>query len=752
AVADQANATALGAYAQAMGEYAVAVGSESVASGFASTATGSGAEATGVESAAFGAGAVAGEDYATALGANANATGFNGTAVGSYAIASGADSTALGADAEASGEASVAVGRGSIASGFDSVAVGGSGSLATEASGDSSTAIGGGAYAAGSGSTALGNAAQAFADGSVALGQGSVADRSNSISVGSAGSERQITNVAAGTQDTDAVNLAQLNAVSAVADMAVLYDDASRGSITLAGADGTLITNLAAGEVSETSTDAINGGQLFQTNERVTVVEGRVTVVEGRVDDIDDRLGDVEGITANAVVYDDADKGVITLGGVDGTVITNVAAGEVSETSTDAINGSQLFETNQRVTLVEGRVDDLDTRVGDIEGVAANSVQYDDDDRGSVTFAGDDGTQLRNVAAGAVAAGSMDAINGGQMYDAMASAAQIFGGGAAVTAFGTLSAPTYVIQGASFFNVGDALGAIDAQISMIGNRLTSIENNGGVSPRIVVGGEPSGGDDASIADGSNAIAIGSNASAQAGNGVAVGANASVDAANGTAMGANASIAAGATNAVAVGQGATVSASGGTAVGQGASVTGTNGTALGHGASASADNSVALGQGSVANRANTVSVGSAGNERQVTNVAAGTQATDAVNVAQLESTATQAVATANAYTDQRFNAWSDSFGAYQQQLEQRFTDQDRRIDRQGAMGAAMLNMATSAAGIRTQNRVGVGIGFQGGESALSVGYQRAISDRATVTFGGAFSGDEKSVGVGAGFGW
>jgi autotransporter adhesin len=65
---------------------------------------------------------------------------------------------------------------------------------------------------------------------------------------------------------------------------------------------------------------------------------------------------------------------------------------------------------------------------------------------------------------------------------------------------------------------------------------------------------------------------------------------------------------------------------------------------------------------------------------------------------------------------------------------------------------MLNMATSAAGIRTQNRLGVGVGFQNGESALSIGYQRAISDRATVTFGGAVSGGDSSVGLGAGFGW
>ena len=69
-----------------------------------------------------------------------------------------------------------------------------------------------------------------------------------------------------------------------------------------------------------------------------------------------------------------------------------------------------------------------------------------------------------------------------------------------------------------------------------------------------------------------------------------------------------------------------------------------------------------------------------------------------------------------------------------------------------MSAAMLNMATSAAGVRTENRVGVGVGFQGGESALSVGYQRAFGDRATVTVGGAFSSDDSSVGVGAGFGW
>ena len=121
----------------------------------------------------------------------------------------------------------------------------------------------------------------------------------------------------------------------------------------------------------------------------------------------------------------------------------------------------------------------------------------------------------------------------------------------------------------------------------------------------------------------------------------------------------------------------------------------------------------------------------------------------------DNTATETLTAANTYTDTRFaelTGLSDSFESFRGEVGQRFSQQDRRIDRQGAMSSAMLNMATSTAGIRTRNRVGVGVGFQGGERALSVGYQRAISDRAAVTIGGAFSGEEKSAGVGVGFGW
>ena len=78
------------------------------------------------------------------------------------------------------------------------------------ASGTSSTALGNGALASGGSSTVVGNGASATGNNAVAVGAGSVASRDNAVSVGTAGGERQVTNVAPGTQPTDAVNLGQL--------------------------------------------------------------------------------------------------------------------------------------------------------------------------------------------------------------------------------------------------------------------------------------------------------------------------------------------------------------------------------------------------------------------------------------------------------------------------------------------------------------------------------------------------------------
>lgn len=168
--------------------------------------------------------------------------------------------------------------------------------------------------------------------------------------------------------------------------------------------------------------------------------------------------------------------------------------------------------------------------------------------------------------------------------------------------------------------------------------------------------------------------------------------------------------------------------------------------MGQGASAAAEGSIALGQGSVASRANTVSVGNSQSSRQVTNVAAGTEGTDAANVNQVRSAATEA----KSYTDSKFASWDTQIDQYREDMDRRFQTVDRHLDRQGAMTSAMVSMATNAAGVQSERgRVAVGAGFQSGERALSIGYARKIGDRASFSLGGAFSGDEKTAGVGFG---
>src|SRR3546814_872860 len=106
----------------------------------------------------------------------------------------------------------------------------------SSADGLNSTALGAASWAEMDDATAVGYGAYAGAGNSVALGAGSIADRVNSVSVGDVGGERQITNVAAGTEDTDAVNLAQLNEAADGALLAGKYFKATGGADSDAGA------------------------------------------------------------------------------------------------------------------------------------------------------------------------------------------------------------------------------------------------------------------------------------------------------------------------------------------------------------------------------------------------------------------------------------------------------------------------------------------------------------------------------------
>ena len=161
-----------------------------VVNGIDTTATGIGASAGTATAAAKG---------ATAYGAYATANDENSTAIGYRSVATFAGSVAIGYQARAIADPTVAVGDNSLASGNDSVA--------------------------------LGASAQATGNRAVALGAFSVADQPNTISVGSPGNERRITNVAAGVNPTDAVNVSQLREVSRVAYSGIAMGLAAAGAV-----------------------------------------------------------------------------------------------------------------------------------------------------------------------------------------------------------------------------------------------------------------------------------------------------------------------------------------------------------------------------------------------------------------------------------------------------------------------------------------------------------------------------------------
>jgi autotransporter adhesin len=209
--------TATGTFAYASGHGAVATGDAATAIGQFSTANGTQATATGTFSTANGVAATATGEASRAAGTNATATGAasdavgeNATATGANSFASGVSATATGANSFASGVSATATGQNSIANG-DTASAYGQGSWAT---GDGTTAIGQASRATATGATALGAGAQALAANSVAIGAGSIATAPNTVSFGAAGSERRLTNVAAGINPTDAVNVGQLSSFS----------------------------------------------------------------------------------------------------------------------------------------------------------------------------------------------------------------------------------------------------------------------------------------------------------------------------------------------------------------------------------------------------------------------------------------------------------------------------------------------------------------------------------------------------------
>ena len=278
AIGDGANATgrstvALGLSAQAKSANATAVGANSIASEDDTVAVGHGAKATDGNASAFGADAIASNIESTAIGHGTAASGASSTALGSRAKAAGTAGVGIGMLANATKDYSIAIGGESSSTADNSIAIGRKSSVSE----NDGIAIGTRSNASAVKSIAIGDGASATTADGVAIGSKSVASTAagvagynantgrtdtyanltgatltstlGGVAVGTTGQTRQINYVAAGTADTDAVNVAQLKSVNLA-----FTGDTGSGDVNLANSklavngDDTYITTTANGK------------------------------------------------------------------------------------------------------------------------------------------------------------------------------------------------------------------------------------------------------------------------------------------------------------------------------------------------------------------------------------------------------------------------------------------------------------------------------------------------------------------------
>ncbi|AWN52661.1 hypothetical protein [Methylobacterium sp. 17Sr1-1] len=228
-------------------------------------------------------------------------------------------------------------------------------------------------------------------------------------------------------------------ALAATNNLAVQYvaDAAGNptGTVDLArgGSSPVAVRGVAAGRLAAGSTDAVNGGQLSATNQQVASLSGGIAA--GTIGLL--RQDQATGALSIAAMTGGTSLSLVNVAG-DARTVTGVAAGRLAAGSTEAVNGGQLYQTNQQVAT-------LDTA---IQQGTLGLVRQDPASRGLTVGAGTDGTTvafadragaartLTGIGAGRIAAGSQEGVNGGQIYGVTASLATALGGGAGVAADG----------------------------------------------------------------------------------------------------------------------------------------------------------------------------------------------------------------------------------------------------------------------------------------------------------------------------
>jgi trimeric autotransporter adhesin len=326
----------------AVGAHAMTYNNGDVAVGYFVTAGVSGSTSVRNDT-AFGTQAVATGSYSTAVGWSAFATSFSAIALGSQTLAEGANSLAIVDGAYARSTNDIAIGYEAAAVNVGDTTLGASATTGVPGSTTASqdTAIGASAKAIGGLSTAVGSGSSAASTGSLALGSGAVAVNAGDVALGQ--NSTTVTAVATPSTTINGITytFAGINPTSTI-------------SVGALGSERT-ITNVAAGQISSASTDAINGSELYATNQAVSQLYVDISKIPAG-------QGGNGGTSANAVTYDNASRNSVTLGGASAATsvaIHNVAAGT---SSTDAVNVSQLTSATSQAVQAADTFTDLQSQ------------------------------------------------------------------------------------------------------------------------------------------------------------------------------------------------------------------------------------------------------------------------------------------------------------------------------------------------------------------------------------------------------
>lgn len=754
------------------------------------------------------------------------AAGAGGVAIGNSAKTGSESGTAVGTRARAMGRSSTAIGRGATVfeqseSGF---AMGAGAEVGAAGGGaDGGVAIGAGAKI-GSG-----------AHGSLALGSSAQANEAGVASFGNSGMQRRLVNIARGTADHNATTVSQLKdslatlgggagmdasgniiaptytmqggTQNTVEDALMALDGAvvtadrradkvegqlssifqkspsaradGMNQVALNGVNGMVLTNLADGRVAAGSRDAVTGSQLYAAEQKIS-----------------QNRNDLEAMRKEREIGEQAMRGLDASGPIDfgGARLTGVAEAKLSADSSDVVRGSQLYETNSRVSAMEGisqyvsvgtapeyggaqagpgglAIGNLaktgiegGTAIGTFaEAMGKNSIAIG---RASTVFQGSDssfavgtgaevgrggepgaigaiafgaGSRVDSGADGSIALGSgsyaaeagvvsfgsvgtkrrlVNIANGTANHNA-ATVGQLRGAlsalGGEVDTNGNIVGPSFNVQGQSQSTLNGALEALDGAVVSTTSRVNQVESQ----LRSVFQETPS-----VRADGTHQLTL-------------AGANGMV-----ISNVANGLIAAGSRDAVNGGQLHSMQQQ-------------INGRMDGleqriddH-PQARAMSAASTPSPSTEEIAPTPETGGS---PQIASTGEGDKPAPQpkpkqddtpkpqVDTAELE----KMLARANEYTDGAISTF-----------ERRLDKMDKRFNRMAAMSSAQSAMAMNTAGLATYNRLGAGVGYSEGESAMAVGYQRVLNEKGSATFSlnGAFTNSgERSMGVGVGIGW